>query len=950
MSVWPDLSLVQDSSADLVERVWCVTMPSGGISAAYGFNYQYLATAVYVLRRLRDDLSLLARTVLVVEPDSVSATGVADDIVDFAIEVDGEAVERVQVKASRSPDERPLQPAEARDVFTRLCGDDSCSAVLLTNRPLSKGLRGVCTHAGDTAYGSSFRWRPDTGGASGISQQCSASIVVDGRSAGALGQELSQLIREFRRDRALSQGLTSSQLLGAIIRHHIFEAAAGLRPQRIPALELVTLLSMPDSRIAHVAGAFDWGVPITGIPSLPASVPRLQILDDLTSSLGGTTASRAPTIGVLVGHTGTGKSVIAADYCHINAHSYEFICWIDCRDEGLIEARVRDITAQLTNTAVVPGTEIAPLFTGALGRHRGPWLLVFDGAAGCRDIEKYLPTAGNGSILVTSTNSLGWWTSAHTVTVGGFLLPEAIACFADYAGIDESDVPTVAGAISTIVDRLGRIPLAVSMAGMYFRNSASDIHELVPGYFEALDALQDDLAIPPGYDRTAFAAIRYAVDNLGKGTSSPHAQDAKAVLYYGSLLSPELIPLNMIIAVCRLSGHTDLVDMAKPVAAEQVLVRGIVSVLRTQTIAHREMGVDDLGRKTLASDTIVIHPLVHEILRSTYLHTLPAGQLQVVAAALMYFLVPWLGWMRTRGEFFALEQLRVHADALLGVVEEREPLTALTPQNDRVYKHLKALLLMELGACFASTARFDESTKLASRAAQLLLSMPDEKGARALAMKSMADIVADLSYAGVAPEGLAATSERLVPIVEAAENSGHAGIRALAYEQAEQSLQMVRRTRPYREFPPLQQIAAGFESVAARNPERNASVYALMQQVNDLTQQRAFTEILALVPRMRAMDTSVYDRVTFDAIEVVAQLHTGGYDTATRGLDTLLDLQPTGNHLALQLRFALRKIAEALHEVLQRSEPPVALRDYLDRTVGRVRELGWQLRNPSDEE
>ncbi|WP_433664572.1 hypothetical protein ACQPW1_22030 [Nocardia sp. CA-128927] len=122
-----------------------------------------------------------------------------------------------------------------------------------------------------------------------------------------------------------------------------------------------------------------------------------------------------------------------------------------------------------------------------------------------------------------------------------------------------------------------------------------------------------------------------------------------------------------------------------------------------------------------------------------------------------------------------------------------------------------------------------------------------------------------------------------------------------------------------------------------------------MQQVNDLTQQRVFTEILALVPRMRVMDTSVYDRVTFDAIEVVAQLHTGGYKTATRGLDTLLDLEPTGNHLALQLRFGLMKIAEALHEVLQRSEPPVALRDYLDRTVGRVRELGWHSCDPSAE-
>ena len=65
---------------------------SGGTKAAYGYRYQYLITAEFFLRYLRDRLSGVALTVLDVEPPTLAARRAAadNDIVDFGIEVAGE--------------------------------------------------------------------------------------------------------------------------------------------------------------------------------------------------------------------------------------------------------------------------------------------------------------------------------------------------------------------------------------------------------------------------------------------------------------------------------------------------------------------------------------------------------------------------------------------------------------------------------------------------------------------------------------------------------------------------------------------------------------------------------------------------------------------------------------------------------------------------------------------
>jgi hypothetical protein len=127
---------------------------SGGRQAAYGYRYQYLVTAEFFLRYLRDHLSELASTVLHVEPPTLAARGAAadDDIVDFGIEVAGEVTTTVQVKGSASASCNELHPGEAHKVFARLAPGPGRQAFLWTNRLLSTGLLAKCVEtdaAGD---------------------------------------------------------------------------------------------------------------------------------------------------------------------------------------------------------------------------------------------------------------------------------------------------------------------------------------------------------------------------------------------------------------------------------------------------------------------------------------------------------------------------------------------------------------------------------------------------------------------------------------------------------------------------------------------------------------------------------------------------------------------------------------------------------------------------------
>ncbi|WP_196809579.1 hypothetical protein [Nocardia sp. 348MFTsu5.1] len=758
------------------------------------------------------------------------------------------------------------------------------------------------------------------------------------KDVAALEAFYEELIRSIRRDNSQSQGIVSGRLVGVMLRHRIFEAAAGHQPKCITGKQLLATLTMPDSRIAHAVGGFDWGNPESRVPNVKSPVPRLDILNCVGANC--EIDDRTPPIVVLTGHTGIGKSIVATDYCHLNHNRYEQVLWLDARDDRLLLAQIREYAARLTGTPDDAISDPVNLFATALGAHRGPWLVVFDAAPGRREIERYVPTVGHGAVLVTTTNSTGWWPTAHVHEIGPFESAEALMCFASYAGIDDSDIPAVAGTVQAIIDRLGSIPLAISMAGLYFRNAAGKLAELVPSYFATLDALDDSLAIPPGFNRTAFAAVTTAVDQIGAGSNSPYTRNARILMHTASFLAPEMIPLNLMIPVTTDPQRIDMANLPVPAAADQVQTRAIVSLLRTQTIAHRVLTSGQAGSADLSADCIQIHPLINEILRTQYVASAPSGAVQVAATVLLGHLIPWLGLVRTSGSFLALEQLRVHAETLIEFLDAHEPLTSLSPQDNRVYLTAKAGVMGELANCYGNTARLQESVALQHRlVVHYLKYFPNEEWAQVFAMIHGANMLTDMSRASVAPQPIFQIAGRVLGLMKLLEVRDKPSTKAAVYRFAHLSVQMVTREKQYRDNPMLDRIAADMEVIAERDPNKESSPEWLMRQMNPRMENGDYESVLIALNQLRAIDSSLNDAITLDALEVTALLHTGDLDAAFAHLDRLMDTEVVQNHLVLDLRSGLAKVLQALHRLSEQHCADERFQIYFDDVRTRLQSL-----------
>ncbi|WP_230865140.1 hypothetical protein, partial [Mycobacterium canetti] len=248
---------------------------------------------------------------------------------------------------------------------------------LMTNRPLSQPLQDSRVVSNSSEKVIEYALNNDQ------AQATAEIIALDSRNIGELTDSLVDLVTQFRAENKKSQGRVSCRIVAVVLLHKIFSAAAGEADRRLTALEIIDALSIPDREIAEAAGAFDWGVPVAGIPTFQTTVPRLVLLEQLDEVVRERMLDpdgRVPSVAILAGRTGNGKSALAADFCHIEHNTFSNIMWIDARDPSITASRVRAITHNLTGRDFGEGADASADFVGALASHPGPWLLVFDNA------------------------------------------------------------------------------------------------------------------------------------------------------------------------------------------------------------------------------------------------------------------------------------------------------------------------------------------------------------------------------------------------------------------------------------------------------------------------------------------------------------------------------------------------------------------------------------------
>jgi Tetratricopeptide repeat len=359
------------------------------------------------------------------------------------------------------------------------------------------------------------------------------------------------------------------------------------------------------------------------VASQPVSLPPRPVFlagrEDLLAELDAQLSAgegRRPRIVALCGLGGAGKTSVAVEYAHRNLGEAGLAWQFPAEDPTVLLAEFARLARLLgAQDPVAPGDPVASVH-GVLAAYAVGWLVVFDNAPDRASVERFLPPAGPGRVLITSQSAL--WPTGQTLDVPVLDVEVAAAFLVGRTG--DPDKPTAV----TLAGELGGLPLALEQAAAYIQASGTTL----AGYLSLFRDRRADLLArgeAAGHPAHVAATLGLALSRLGD--DAPAAAGLARLL---ACLAPEPVPLALLLAGAEAAGELDpsVAAAAGPLLGDRVAVGDAVAALRRYSLVA-----------PAGDGLVLVHRLVQAVTLAQVLAE-AAGQWEQAAAALVEAAVP----------------------------------------------------------------------------------------------------------------------------------------------------------------------------------------------------------------------------------------------------------------------------------------------------------------------
>ncbi len=343
---------------------------------------------------------------------------------------------------------------------------------------------------------------------------------------------------------------------------------------------------------------------------------REDLLAELDTRLAGGGGSGLRTV-VLCGLGGVGKTSVAVEYAHRHLAETGLAWQFPAEDPTVLTDDFARLAAQLGARELLDARDPVASVHAVLAAFPAGWLLLFDNAPDQASVQRFLPPAGHGRVLVTSQSAL--WPPGQAMEVPVLDVPVAAGFLVTRTGDPDGQ------AAAELAGELGGLPLALEQAAAYIGASGDDL----AGYLASFRQQRAEMfgrGEPAGYGKTVATTWALAFDRLEQAEPG-----AAGLLRLMACCAPEAVPLRLLLQHRPgLDGKLgpDVAPALVPLLDNRLAAGDAVAALRRYSLV------------TPAGDGLVS---VHRLVQAVTIDQMPgdlAGQWRQAAAAVIEAAIP----------------------------------------------------------------------------------------------------------------------------------------------------------------------------------------------------------------------------------------------------------------------------------------------------------------------